>query len=191
MAKNLMIRYVFESRPNELKRMVVKYGLTPAQNQQDLWKKVNYVVMKFPQDALKDIVAMHPDKDIILKLSGNRTSEAPEKSITETSPITKESIEKLQGNDAASDKKSSACGCSGSSNYSGCNGGSCKCGTNCGCNKTSSADGRPVKPAETKPESTNFFKEHTPLIVIGTLALAGGLLLWKHNKSLMSLIGKK
>ena len=42
MAKKIdMIRYVFENRPNEMRKMVVKYGVTPAQNPEDLWKKIN------------------------------------------------------------------------------------------------------------------------------------------------------
>jgi len=203
MAKNLMIRYVFEANPNGLRKIITKYGIAPARNPNDLWKKTNYIVMKFPQDALRDIVSIHPDRGIIMKLSGLEKSH-DEKHITSENPISKEAIEKLQSTNVTPkvevsvptvEKKASACGCGcgGGDKTSGCDGGSCSCGGKCG-GKKSNAEGdtKPSAPAvvvHTAPtvEHKNSLKENLPLIMIGVVAIAGFWLLHK-NKMLPNLI---
>ena len=60
------IRYVFGAKKPELRRLVVKYGLPPAKNEQDLWHKTNYLVAKFQKEMLKDIAYIHPDRELIL-----------------------------------------------------------------------------------------------------------------------------
>ncbi len=197
MSKNLMIRYVFESNsPNVLQKMVSKYGVSPAQNQNDLWRKLNYVLKTFPQDAFRDIVAIHPDKDIIMKLSGagvpSPLYSKSDNKITSESPISKEAIEKLQGNVAqtetkteVADKKSNACGCgdktSGcggeTSETSGCDGGKCSCGGKCGGKKSSETELVPAKTptaygADASTESVSSFKKHLPL-VLSVAAIVG------------------
>jgi hypothetical protein len=198
MKKNLMIRYVFETNPTGLQKIISKYGIAPAVSPQDLWKKTNYIVMKFPQDALRDIVSVHPDRAIIVKLSGAaQGSNAPSNHITAESPISKEAIEKLQ----VSDKKSSCnatSGCSGAT--SGCSGETSGC-DGCKHNKSSNAEGdaktetavteasktatpatTAVVPAATTAttEHKSSFKEHLPLLAVSALAIGG--LLYLLNK---------
>lgn len=60
------IRYIFGAKKPELRRLVVKYGLPPAKNEQDLWHKTNYLVAKFQKEMLKDIAYIHPDRELIL-----------------------------------------------------------------------------------------------------------------------------
>ncbi len=190
MAKKIdMIKYVFENRPNELRQLVVKYGVSPAQNENDLWKKVNYIVKTFPQDALMDIVSIHPDKNIIMKLAGLPPAQNSTP-ITSESPVSKLDIENLQSDIKPADKKSGACGCGGSS---GCDGSSCKCGGTCGSKKSNVEGDKPATtpaPATTNTTSNNtvsnnalITKDNLPLLIIGSLAVIGGLFIL--NKKLV------
>jgi hypothetical protein len=150
------LNYVFENRQPELRQMVVDYGLKPAKNRLDLYKKVNAIVAKYKNQALKDIAKIHPDREFILWSVENEES-APKKEVVET--------------------KSSACGCSGADGeYSNCGGGcACGCGGKCGSSNNekqakqySSVDG------DTTPSA---LKNNMPIIVIGSLLAVGGLLL--------------
>ena len=64
--KNDAIKYVFDTREPELRRLVVKYGQPPARNKEDLWKKTNGLIAQFKHEMLKDIADIHPDKDLII-----------------------------------------------------------------------------------------------------------------------------
>ena len=155
------IRYVYENRQPELRRLVVKYGLPPAKNAKDLWSKVNYLVAKFKGEVLKDIAEIHPDKDLIIWSESTKAgNDAAPKSISE---IDLSSILPME------EKKSGACGCAGADGeYSECGG--CGCGCS-GCRTTattatySNAGGIVEK-----------VKDNMPIVVIGSLLLVGGLL---------------
>jgi hypothetical protein len=155
------IRYVYENRQPELRRLVVKYGLPPAKNAKDLWRKVNYLVAKFKGEVLKDIADIHPDKDLIIWNESTKvSSDNVPKSISELDLNTILPIEK--------EKKSGACGCAGADGeYSECGGG-CGCGCSGGCKTTatySNAGGIVEK-----------VKDNMPIVIIGSLLLVGGLL---------------
>ena len=77
------IRYVYENKQPELRRLVVKYGLPPAKNSKDLWSKVNYLVAKFKSEMLKDIADIHPDKDLIIWSESTKGGNDTPKSISE------------------------------------------------------------------------------------------------------------
>jgi len=174
-----MIGYVFDSykkNPNVLNKIVVKYGVAPAINPQDLWKKVNFIVTKFPQDALKDIANIHPDKGLILAMSGSGNSTA----ITNENAITKDHIESAQ-------KTSGACGCE--SKTSGCDGGSCKCGGTCGSKKsgadstttgtTSTSTDPKISSIPTIAELKSDIKSNLPLVVIAGMFILGAVFVMK------------
>lgn len=159
------IRYVFENRQPELRRLVVKYGLPPAKNSKDLWSKVNYLVAKFKSEMLKDIADIHPDKDLIV------WSESTKNAPTSINEIDLKSILPI-----AKEDKSSACGCSGADgDYSECQGNpNCDCNKgysncggnpNCKCGQYSNADGIGSK-----------IKDNMPIVVIASLLVVGGLL---------------
>lgn len=162
------IRYVFENKQPELRRLVVKYGLTPAKNQSDLWKKVNYLVAKFKDEMLRDIALIHPDKALIL------WAEAPQGTENAPTPISESDVnpDKKPEN---KENKSGACGCSGADgvDYSYCSG-----NPNCNCDKgkaetKSNADGKSF---------ADTMKDNMPLVIVGSLLLVGGLILFGNRQ---------
>lgn len=197
------IKYVFENKKPELRRIVVKYGLTPAKNNLDLWRKVNYVIATYKQEAMMDIAKIHPDKDLIswaieqtqpkpsvVDLSDANTSKniIPE-NLTRIEQKIGEAIENLpqdlintsRSNVKSAIKKSeyhSVCGCSGAdgeNEYSNCNGNS---GCTCGCknkNNYSNAEGDSNKIGD-------WVKDNLPTVVIGSLLLVGVVLFMRTPK---------
>lgn len=149
------IRYVYENRQPELRRLVVKYGLPPAKNAKDLWTKVNYLVAKFKGEVLKDIADIHPDKDLIIWNESTKVgSDNVPKSISE---LDLSSILPM----AMEEKKSGACGCAGADGEHSEYGGGCGCKT-----ATYSNAGGIVEKV----------KDNMPIVIIGSLLLVGGLL---------------
>lgn len=186
------IRYVFENKQPELRRIIVKYGLPPASNSKDLWKKVNYLVAKFKNEMLRDIAEIHPDKELIV---WNENQKANDKPNLPEIPLNTIMQSDNSGSDTdfintsrsnikqkiKSDKFSSVCGCSSADgscadgdDYSNCNGGNCSCG--CGNkNNFSNAD------ANTDGTIKEKVQNNLPLIVVGSL-LAVGVLLYIGNR---------
>lgn len=147
------LKYVFENRQPELQKMVVKYGLRPAKNKLDLFKKVNAIVAKYKADALKDIAEIHPDRELILWSVGYGTPATPP-------PV--------------SENKSSAagCGCSAASGeYSNCGG----CGCGCGCGANAVNKSTPMKFSNAEGDGANK-DANMPLIIIGSLIAVGVLM---------------
>lgn len=150
--QNNTITYIFENRQPELKRLIVKYGLNPAKNKVDLWKKINYLVAKFKDEMLRDLAEIHPDKDLILW----NESQKEDVKLPESTPI------------AIVEAKSNACGCSGANGekeFSNCYGNpSCSCGCK---NNYANVEGE---------NEDNKSKDNLPLLVVGSLLVISGLL---------------
>lgn len=192
------IRYVFENKQPELRRIIVKYGLPPATNSKDLWRKVNYLVAKFKNEMLRDIAEIHPDKELILwseNLKGsdkpNNIPEIPLKNIMQQTPEQNGELDSLINtsrsnvkNITKKEKYSSACGCSGADgqscadncssaadgDYSNCYGNNCSCGCGNKENKFSNIEGDSIK-------------QHLPIIVLGGLLTVGIFLMLKDAPS--------
>ena len=178
------IRYVFENKQPELKRLVVKYGLTPATSGQDLWRKVNYLVKTFGKEFLKEIALIHPDRELIIWSEHPNTIEPNnESSDVKSTPITPQTAnisipasknpiamptdvhKKVDAKSAC--QYSSVCGCAGADgNYSEC-AGNPDCPCNIGKEKVSGADGKSLG---------DTLKENLPLVIVGSLLLVGGLI---------------
>ena len=54
------------NNPSKAKALVVKYGYRPARNYTDLIQKLFRLTKEHREDALKDLVDIHPHKDLIL-----------------------------------------------------------------------------------------------------------------------------
>ena len=57
------------NNPSQAKALVVKYGYTPARNFNELIQKLFLLTKEHREDALKDLVDIHPHKDLILNYS--------------------------------------------------------------------------------------------------------------------------
>jgi len=54
------------NNPSKAKALVVKYGYRPARNYNDLIQKLFRLTKEHREDALKDLVDIHPHKELIL-----------------------------------------------------------------------------------------------------------------------------
>ena len=54
------------NNPSKAKALVVKYGYRPARSYNDLIQKLFILTKEHREDALKDLVEIHPHKDLIL-----------------------------------------------------------------------------------------------------------------------------
>ena len=54
------------NNPSKAKALVVKYGYRPARNYNDLIQKLFILTKEHREDGLKDLVDIHPHKDLIL-----------------------------------------------------------------------------------------------------------------------------
>ena len=54
------------NNPSRAKALVVKYGYRPARNYTDLIQKLFRLTKEHREDALKDLVDIHPHKDLII-----------------------------------------------------------------------------------------------------------------------------
>jgi hypothetical protein len=54
------------NNPSKAKALVVKYGYRPARSYNDLIQKLFLITKEHREDALKDLVDIHPHKDLIL-----------------------------------------------------------------------------------------------------------------------------
>lgn len=187
------IRYVFGAKKPELRRLVVKYGLPPAKNEQDLWRKTNYLVAKFQKEMLKDIAYIHPDRELILWSTESGKNDSEEKSNCYGNPDCNCGL--------GIGKKPCGCGCAGStSNVEG---------------QTEQAttpqkvggtvESLPpqlqlqVVPQQQVPQQQvvpqvqvvekiqagsfqETLKNNMPLVVVGSLLLVGGLILFGNRK---------
>ena len=54
------------NNPSKAKALVVKYGYRPARNYNDLIQKLFRLTKEHREDGLKDLVDIHPHKDLIL-----------------------------------------------------------------------------------------------------------------------------
>lgn len=165
------IKYIFETKQPELRRLVVKYGLQPAKNSKDLLDKVSYLTLKFKEEFLKDIAAIHPDRDLILWSQDSDKKSAVDAVAAETSVLTKKEPYDKKSKEVIS----SACGCSGADGenqdaadeFSNCGGNpDCKCG-NKNNQSFSNAEGKSF---------SDTLKDNMPLVIVGSLLLVGGLI---------------
>lgn len=54
------------NNPSKAKALIVKYGYKPARNYNDLIYKLFRLTKEHREDALKDLVEIHPHKDLII-----------------------------------------------------------------------------------------------------------------------------
>jgi hypothetical protein len=57
------------------KALIIKYGYRPARNYNDLIRKLTTFTREFREEALKELVEIHPHKDLILNFNQPITSE--------------------------------------------------------------------------------------------------------------------
>jgi hypothetical protein len=54
------------NNPSKAKSLVIKYGYRPARNYNDLIQKLFRLTKEYREDALNDLVDIHPHKDLIV-----------------------------------------------------------------------------------------------------------------------------
>ena len=185
------IRYVFGAKKPELRRLVVKYGLPPAKNEQDLWHKTNYLIAKFQKEMLKDVAYIHPDRELILW-----STESDEPKVGKSSAANGNEESNYYGN---------PCNCGLGINCNcGLGIGKKPCGCGCASTSTSNVEGQNEQAVAPQPQQVvgksilpeapqvvekiqagsfqETLKNNMPLVVVGSLLLVGGLILFGNRK---------
>lgn len=175
------IRYVFGAKKPELRRLVVKYGLPPAKNEQDLWHKTNYLVAKFQKEMLKDIAYIHPDRELILWSTETEESKGKNDS---------EEKSNCYGNPDCNcgvgiGKKPCGCGCAGATSNVGGQTEQVATPPQQVGGTVASLPQQQVPQVVEKIQAGSFqetLKNNMPLVVVGSLLLVGGLILFGNRK---------
>lgn len=68
------------NNPSRAKALVIKYGYKPARNYNDLIQKLFQLTREHRENALKDLVDIHPHKDLIIHYAMPITVETENKS---------------------------------------------------------------------------------------------------------------
>ena len=140
-----------------------------------MWHKTNYLVAKFQKEMLKDIAYIHPDRELILWSTESEESKGKNDS---------EEKSNCYGNPD--------CNC-------GIGIGKKPCG--CGCGSTSNVEGNEQAVMQPQPQPQQqqvvpqvvvekiqagsfqeTLKNNMPLVVVGSLLLVGGLILFGNRK---------
>ena len=181
------IRYVFGSSKPELRRLLVKYGLPPAKNEQDLWRKTNYLVAKFKDEMLKDIAYIHPDRELILWSAKNEQNENDTQNDTQNDTKLEPKVGKTSRADG-DEEKSNCCGCGCGSNKKSNVGGETNTEVvpqQVGGTAASLPQPQPQVVVQAAAASGSFqetLKNNMPLVVVGSLLLVGGLILFGNRQ---------
>lgn len=70
------IDYIILQKPAEAAKIVEKYGYEPPKKVDELVKAVKILVKKKGEPVIKDLIAIHPEKKLILEISGHKSDES-------------------------------------------------------------------------------------------------------------------
>ena len=153
MRKISLPKYVAFNNPQKAQLLLRKYRVPKAKNYRDLKKKLRYIIVRYKDSALQDIVKIHPDKELFDYANASGTE-------NETS------IDSNFSN-ASGEKKSNACGCSSANSNASGEKKSC-CG---GC--TASASGETTENKTELKKSGDMFGFNKKELAIGVIGIVG------------------
>ncbi|TAL61073.1 MAG: hypothetical protein EPN85_05745 [Bacteroidetes bacterium] len=70
------IDYIVLQKPSEAAKIVEKYGYEAPAKVDDLVQAVKLLVKKKGEPIIKDLIAIHPEKKLILEISGHKSDES-------------------------------------------------------------------------------------------------------------------
>lgn len=70
------IDYIVLQKPSEAATIVKKYGYEPPKKVVELVKAVKLLVKKKGEPIIKDLINIHPEKQLILEVSGHKSDES-------------------------------------------------------------------------------------------------------------------
>jgi hypothetical protein len=70
------IDYIVLQNPSEAAKIVEKYGYEAPAKVDDLVQAVKLLVKKKGEPVIKDLIAIHPEKKLILEISGHKSDES-------------------------------------------------------------------------------------------------------------------
>lgn len=65
--------YIAFNKPKQAQELLEKYGMKRAKNVRDLIHRLDVLMMKKKEDALKEFAMLHPDRELILHYSENKS----------------------------------------------------------------------------------------------------------------------
>ncbi|MDO9001003.1 MAG: hypothetical protein Q7W45_14645 [Bacteroidota bacterium] len=70
------IDYIVLQKPTEAAKIVEKYGYEPPKKVEELVKAVKLLVKKKGEPIIKDLIAIHPERKLILEVTGHKSDES-------------------------------------------------------------------------------------------------------------------
>lgn len=70
------IDYIVLQKPTEAAKIVERYGYEPPKKVDELVKAVKLLVKKKGEPVIKELIAIHPERKLILEVSGHRSDES-------------------------------------------------------------------------------------------------------------------
>ncbi len=70
------IDYIVLQKPSEASKIVEKYGYEAPKKKDELVKAIKLLVKKKGEAVIKDLINIHPEKKLILELSGHKSDES-------------------------------------------------------------------------------------------------------------------
>ena len=134
-----------QSQADKINILLAKYGLTPATTIADAEKKIAYIIQKYKEGAIKQLMEIHPHKEAILSFCGCSGAEGTE-------------------------EKSNCCGADGGEQQSNCNG-NAQCKKCAMADKSMSNAEGDTKTSDNK--ITDLIKGYLPITLIGVFFLLG------------------
>ena len=70
------IDYIVLQKPAESAKIIEKYGYEPPKNKVELAKAVKLLVKRKGEAVIKDLLLIHPEKELILEVTGHNSDES-------------------------------------------------------------------------------------------------------------------
>ena len=64
MRKISLPKYVAWNNPRKAQQILKKYRVPKAKNHRDLKRKLHYVIVRYKDQALADVMSIHPDREL-------------------------------------------------------------------------------------------------------------------------------
>jgi hypothetical protein len=70
------INYIVLQKPTEAAKILEKYGYEAPKKKEELPRAMKLLVKKKGEAIIKDLINIHPERDLILQVTGHRSDES-------------------------------------------------------------------------------------------------------------------
>lgn len=156
--KGKLAEYVVRNNPQGASLLLTQtYGMKPTRSMAQMVQQMNYVILTYREDALRNISEIHPDRELMHR---------PKPQVMEA---VVEEVSNCSGCDKIKEEKSNACGCGSAT--SSASGGGCSCGGSCGGHSNANGDTTtPTQTTSTPPSNDSNVGKIITYLSVGVVA---------------------